>query len=175
MTIRMPTPADLTWMLALNRQHERELSPLDRNAMQSLLGVAAFVRIIEPATAFMIGLDQDADYDSPNFRWFQSRYDRFLYVDRIVVDADQRGRGHARRLYTAFFAHASQIGQRRIACEVNSVPPNPDSDAFHQALGFQIVGDAELPDRARSVRYLLRPLDEQAALTSVDDAGTKLR
>jgi predicted GNAT superfamily acetyltransferase len=43
--------------------------------------------------AFLLALDQDADYDSPNFRWFSARYPRFVYVDRIVVASAARGRG----------------------------------------------------------------------------------
>jgi hypothetical protein len=44
-----------------------------------------------------------------------------------------------------------------IGCEVNSDPPNPASDAFHERLGFAEVGRAALPGGTKLVRYLSRP------------------
>jgi uncharacterized protein len=41
---------------------------------------------------------------------------------------------------------------------VNSDPPNPASDAFHAALGFEVVGEAAIHDGAKTVRYLARRL-----------------
>ncbi|TIP69850.1 MAG: GNAT family N-acetyltransferase, partial [Mesorhizobium sp.] len=72
----------------------------------------------------------------PNFLWFRERYPRFVYVDRVVVAGEARGRGHARRLYEDLFDHALRAGQTIVTCEVNAEPPNPASDAFHAALGF---------------------------------------
>ncbi len=44
--------------------------------------------------ALLLAFDQAADYDSPNFLWFRERFPRFVYVDRIVVAGEARGRGH---------------------------------------------------------------------------------
>jgi predicted GNAT superfamily acetyltransferase len=105
-----------------------------------------------------LAFDQDADYDSPNFLWFRSRYPRFLYVDRIVVASSARGRGCARTLYRDLFEHAVKARHERVVCEVNSRPPNPASDAFHAALGFVEVGAASVYDGSRTVRYLSHTL-----------------
>jgi hypothetical protein len=114
--------------------------------------------------AFLLAFDQDADYDGPNFLWFRERYPRFVYVDRIVVASSARGRGLARLLYCALFVEAARAGHSCIVCEVNSEPPNPGSDAFHAALGFAKVGSASIHNGSKTVRYLLRRLDDQAAL-----------
>ena len=106
--------------------------------------------------AFLIGFDQDADYHSPNFLWFRERYPRFAYVDRVAVAAPARGRGLARALYEDFFTKAAADGHTVIACEVNSDPPNPGSDAFHMALGFAVVGQAAIYGGKRTVRYYMR-------------------
>ena len=108
--------------------------------------------------AFIIGFDQEADYHSPNFQWFRQRYPRFVYVDRVAVAASARGRGLARALYDDFFARAAAAGHTIVACEVNSDPPNPGSDAFHAALGFSIVGEAAIYGGKRTVRYYLRSI-----------------
>jgi predicted GNAT superfamily acetyltransferase len=145
-------------MLALNNAHARELSWLEPERLEHLVSEAFLARRIGELDAFLLALDQDADYDSPNFLWFRARYPRFVYVDRIVVASSARGRGHARRLYDDLFEHARRAGQPRVVCEVNAIPPNPESDAFHAALGFVEVGTASIHGGSKTVRYLLRRL-----------------
>ncbi len=145
-------------LLALNTAHEVELSPLTPTGLARLVETAFAAWRIGKGEAMVIAFDQAADYDSPNFLWFRDRYETFVYVDRVVVASSARGRGHARRLYEGLFAAAEQAGHRRIVCEVNSDPPNPQSDAFHAKLGFAEVGAAHLPDRGKQVRYLERHL-----------------
>ena len=151
-------------LLALNNEHATELSWLTSERLTHLVRQAFFTRRIGLIDAFLLAFDQDADYDSPNFLWFRSRYKRFVYVDRIVVAARSRGRGLARLLYRDLFAEAVRAGHVRVVCEVNSQPPNPASDAFHAALGFVEVGTAAIDGGGKTVRYLLRSLDDQAAL-----------
>lgn len=147
-----------TAMLALNNAHARELSWLAPERLQHLVGQAFLARRIGGLDAFLLALDQDADYDSPNFHWFRTHYSRFVYVDRIVVAPTARGRGLARKLYDEVLERAVQAGHERIVCEVNSRPPNPESDAFHAALGFSEVGCASIHNDSKTVRYLERAL-----------------
>jgi predicted GNAT superfamily acetyltransferase len=143
-------------LLALNNAHAQELSWLEAKRLEYLIGEAFLARRIGRLDAFLLALDQDARYDSPNFIWFRARYPRFVYVDRIVVAPSARGRGCARRLYDDLFEHAVRAGHDRIVCEVNKTPPNPASDAFHAALGFVEVGTASVHGGSRTVRYLSR-------------------
>jgi hypothetical protein len=145
-------------LLALNNAHASELSWLEPAALADLVDQAWLALRIGDVDAFMLALDQDATYDSPNFNWFRGRYSRFVYVDRVVVAPAARGRGHARRLYDALIRAASEAGHERIVCEVNISPPNPGSDAFHAALGFVEVGSASIHGGAKTVRYLARSL-----------------
>ena len=89
---------------------------------------------------FLLGMTADADYDSPNFTWFRERYPQFLYVDRIAVVREQRSRGVGRALYAEAEGHARQNGLSLLCCEVNLIPPNPRSMAFHAKLGFVQAG-----------------------------------
>src|SRR5690606_7969016 len=91
-------------VLALNNAHAAELSWLEPDRLAELLDRAFHARRIGELEAFILSFDQDASYDSPNFLWFRERYPRFVYVDRVVVAAEARGRGHARRLYEDLFA-----------------------------------------------------------------------
>jgi predicted GNAT superfamily acetyltransferase len=42
---------------------------------------------------FLIAMTPGVAYDCENFEWFRARYDSFVYVDRIVVAEEARGRG----------------------------------------------------------------------------------
>ncbi len=139
-------------LLALNNAHAQELSWLAPERLAHLVGQAFLARRIGDLDAFVLAMDESADYDSPNFQWFRARYPRFVYVDRIVVAASARGRGYARQLYDDLFAHALRAGHERVVCEVNSRPPNPGSDAFHAALGFIEVAGSVRSGRIRGKR-----------------------
>jgi predicted GNAT superfamily acetyltransferase len=102
---------------------------------------------------FLLALDPSADYDSPNFTFFRSRYERFLYVDRIVVAEDLRSRGVGNRLYQALFRAAPDA---LITCEVNVRPANPGSLRFHQRLGFQVVAEQDTEGGNKRVALMAR-------------------
>lgn len=149
---------DLTPLVALNNAHATELSWLNADGMATLVRRSFRARAAGGGAGFLLSFDQDADYGSPNFLWFRERYARFVYVDRVVVDPAARGRGLARALYEDLFAAAAGAGHERVVCEVNLVPPNPASDAFHARLGFEEVGRADLAGSGKRVRYLARAL-----------------
>lgn len=145
-------------VLALNNLHAIELSWLEPRQLDQLLRQAFHARRIGEVDAFLLAMDQRADYDSPNYRWFLERYQRFVYIDRVVVAAAARGRGYARLFYEDLFRRVADAGHERVVCEVNVEPPNPASDFFHAGLGFAEVGFATIHDGAKSVRYLVHDL-----------------
>ena len=152
--IRVMHAEDHGWVHALNTIHETELSPLTREQLAELAERSFLAQVADPQAAFMLAFDQDADYHSPNFLWFCQRYPRFAYVDRVAVSDDHRRKGLAAQLYDALFDAARTAGHSHVVCEVNSDPPNPGSDALHAARGFEIVGEAYLGDRGKTVRYM---------------------
>jgi uncharacterized protein len=145
-------------MLALNAAHEVETSALDRAALVEMLEMAFHIATsAEGRDGFLIAFDQDAAYSSQNFLWFKARFDRFVYVDRVIVAHHARGRGLARTFYQDLFACAREAEHHSIVCEVNLDPPNPGSLAFHAAMGFVEVGQAALGD-GKVVSYQLAKL-----------------
>lgn len=156
--LRAIEPGDLPQLLELNQAHVKELSSLTLARLGELVDAAFWSRCADSRGALLLTFDQNADYDSPNFIWFKQKYGRFVYVDRIVVSPSERGKGLAAKLYEELFAQARAQGHDMICCEVNTDPPNPGSDRFHEALGFKEAGQAHLPDRGKSVRYLVCPL-----------------
>lgn len=160
MTSEPPMPRDLSRdgeaaLLALNNAHAVQLSLLDAPGLRALLDGAFYARCIGSLDAALIAFDErNLTYRSPNYLWFRARYPRFVYVDRVVVAEAARGRGLARRLYADLIDHATASGHDVVVCEVNSIPANPGSDAFHAALGFRQVGAAEIGGGPKAVRYL---------------------
>ena len=149
-------------LLALNNAHAQSLSWLEPERLVHLVEEAFFARRVGEADGLLIAFDQDADYDSPNFLWFQGRFARFVYVDRVAVAAEARGRGIAKRLYLGLFSEALHAGHDKIVCEINLNPPNPESDAFHDALGFTEVGFGLIHGGQKTVRYMVRQLSSPA-------------
>ena len=154
---------DRAAILALNNADAVHTSLLKAEQLDAMISAAFHVGLVdEGRTAFLLAFDQAADYRSPNFVWFQSRYRRFTYVDRIVTAVAARGQGHGRALYQGLFERASEHGHDQVGCEVNIQPPNPGSDSFHAALGFKEIGRATL-SAGKVVRYMLRTLTADAA------------
>jgi predicted GNAT superfamily acetyltransferase len=149
---------ELPRILALNNAYAVETSFLDEARLDAMLKEAFLATRIGDVVAFLIVFDQQARYDSPNFKWFQAKYPDFVYVDRIITGPNARGKGYARALYQDLFEKAAGRGHKRVVCEVNLDPPNPGSDAFHLALGFAEVGRQLLPGSGKIVRYLSKDI-----------------
>ncbi|MEM9146672.1 MAG: GNAT family N-acetyltransferase [Pseudomonadota bacterium] len=143
-------------LLALNNAHAVETSELTAAEWDSMQA-EAFAALAIGNAGFVLAFDQTAQYSSTNFQWFQNRFERFVYVDRIVVSAQSRGQGVARMLYQALFALARDAAHPRVVCEVNQTPPNPGSDAFHAALGFRPLETRALSP-TKTVQYLECPI-----------------
>jgi predicted GNAT superfamily acetyltransferase len=140
-TLRDVIRADWPALLALNLASVRELSELNEERLQAILSFAHRSLVVESAgevVAFALVIAPGSAYDSRNYRWFGDRFERFLYLDRVVVADGQRRRGIATRLYDAMEDIAASF--ERMVCDVNVRPPNDASLAFHGARGYVEVG-----------------------------------
>lgn len=145
-------------LLKLNNDHAKELSLLTEAAFGELLRESFYASCVNEADALLIAFDENAKYDNPNYRWFLERYKKFVYIDRVVTAAAARGRGYGRALYEDLFQKARKAGHEVVTCEINVLPPNPVSDAFHQSFGFEPIGQAELFGAEKTVRYWAKSL-----------------
>ena len=150
---------DHDWIVALNDVHVEATAPMDHYDLRELLADCTFTCVAEEQAGFVLCMDHSSINDGPNFSWFRSRFDSFLYVDRIVVDLTQNQRGTGSALYAEVFAEAARRGLPIVCAEVNTDPPNPVSIAFHDKQGFETAGEAFLPDRGKTVRYFTRRIE----------------
>jgi uncharacterized protein len=158
--LRVLTAGDADRILDLNNEHAVETSLLDLPAAERLLAMCFYAKGVRPAMrGFLLALDQDAAYDNFNFLWFRRRFERFVYIDRIIVAQDARGQGLARLMYEDLFAEAKAAGHVRVVCEVNIDPPNEGSLAFHRSMEFLALADVVLKGGSKRVRYLVKKLE----------------
>jgi predicted GNAT superfamily acetyltransferase len=159
--IRNAVDSDFDYLLVLNESALPEVGHLEAADLEKLLAMAAYCRVIEQDgedAGFLLGLEPGVDYNSVNYRYFSTHYDRFAYVDRIVIDAANRGQGLGTAMYDDFEAWARERGAPRIACEVNVRPPNEPSRAFHLARGFVQVGEQAAEGGKKTVALLVKEL-----------------
>ncbi|ETX05692.1 MAG: hypothetical protein ETSY2_21505 [Candidatus Entotheonella gemina] len=147
-------PADYQTVLDLNDASVHYLSPLDGERLARLASESCQFRVAVRGgkiIGFLMAFADEADYDSMNYRWFATRYRRFVYIDRVVVREDCRGLGLARRFYQELEAWAMQHAMTRLSCEVDVDPPNAASLAFHDKAGFREVGRQVAGDDSKVV------------------------
>ena len=157
------TSSHLEAVLALNESVVPHVNSLEMTDMQDFLDKAVYFRVAcdegTQVVAFLIGLDADTEYDSPNFQWFCRKYKRFAYIDRIAVAATAQRQGIAEALYTDF-ADLAHNWAPRLCCEVNVRPANPGSMAFHERLGFKQIGTQEIHNGNKQVALLSKDIHE---------------
>lgn len=172
---RVATQSHFPAILALNRQSEHFLSPLDLPKLSRISKEAAVFQVVtsaESVAGFLLCFLPEADYDNPNFFWFQTHYENFLYIDRIVISEDFREHHLATRFYNELAKHAIARGIRRLACEIHIDPPNPVSLRFHEKQGFAEVGqqsieDEHADDSKRLVSLQVKEMGSREAMGSV--------
>jgi len=146
-------PRHLAGLTAINNADHEKLSWLEDGELEEMIAGAAYARQLGDGAALMLAYREGADYDSPHYHWFAERHERFVYVDRIVVSLAARGQGYGRAFYEDLAAMARGEGVPLIGCEINTLPPNPASIAFHQTLGFVRCGQAAVEPGAKEVAY----------------------
>ena len=156
--LRRIEPADHAQVLALNEANVEALAPMDEDRLLELDKLADRFDVIDldgKFGGFVVTFGPGTAYDSENYRWFAERHDRnFYYLDRIVLADSHRRRGLGTFVYDEIEHVARSYG--RLALEVNLVPRNHVSLAFHDRRGYVEVG--RLGDEAHLVSLMEKRL-----------------
>lgn len=151
---------DLEAIRRLNDAAVPAMNNLTVDDLAALLSSASYFRVADSdneLVAFMIGLNEGLNYDSPNYRWFSRRFEAFAYVDRIAVSPGARRQGLAARFYGDFEERCARSSGRMV-CEVNLRPANEGSMRFHERQGFVSIGTQETEGGAKQVALMLKEL-----------------
>ena len=132
-TISETTSDELPLIVKMNQEALPAVSSVNINDMNHFLTIVDYFRslkIEEKLVGFLIALTPGKEYHSINYKWFEKRFDSFMYVDRIVIDPSYQGN----------LVDFSNNKTDRITCEVNIRPKNEGSMIFHKQYGFNQVG-----------------------------------
>ncbi len=148
--IRDIEASDLDSVLSINQDARPAVADLDRDRLAHLVGESSIALVAEAGSTvvgFCLVLVPNANYDSVNYTWFSARYRDFIYLDRVAIAPEHRGRGLGRALYAEVerLANLRTPEANTFTLEVNLRPRNEASLGFHTRLGFSEVGRQETP------------------------------
>ncbi len=159
-TVRDAGAGDEDFILALNAACTPAVAEMSAQDYRAIAGWAHRVLIAEAGgdpAGFVILIRPGSAYPSDNYGWFEEQFEHHLYIDRIAVTEASRGTGAGRALYEEAMRLAASLGEQRLTAEVNEDPPNPESMAFHDKLGFKHLLSRKSRSR-KVVAMLERPL-----------------
>ena len=152
--IESPSSKLLEYLYSLNQENTPEVGSLnDAKSFRKLFGLSSNSLLIEyknQVIGFMICFRENSIYDSENYKFFNDKKKKFLYIDRVVIKSGFRRIGFGTEIYKYIDEVASK-NFLPICCEVNSMPRNEISINFHIKNGFTEVGEKDFFDH--SVKY----------------------
>ena len=155
-TISPTVTSHLPTIVKINQEALPAVSGVTLMDMEHFLSIVDYFRTLQLddiIAGFLIALTPGKDYHSPNYKWFEKKFDSFMYVDRIVIDPAYQSNG----LGWAFYNNLRDFtrgGSPRITCEVNLRPPNEGSIIFHEKYGFRQVGKQETEGGKKEVSLM---------------------
>lgn len=159
--IRNVSVSDFLAVIDLNDSEVQHTSAMDIIRLEQLHSLASYHRVAlsgEVIAAFMLAMENHVPYENDNYGWFSARYEKFLYIDRIVVGRKFQGQGIGKLLYADLFEFARRKDIPLVTCEINSIPPNERSSAFHTGLGFREVGNQWICEGQKKVSMQAAPI-----------------
>ncbi len=152
--LRNAEKTDFETIVELNQNEVDKTSPMDLSRLELLDALACYHKVVGfggQVVGFLFAMGEKAAYQNDNFAFFKSRYERFVYVDRIVIAAEFAGNKLGSALYDDLFACARSQQVNTVTCEFYTQPLNLASQKFHQRFGFQEVGSQMAEDGIKVV------------------------
>jgi predicted GNAT superfamily acetyltransferase len=153
---------DFERIVELNLAEVAHTSTMSLEDIARLHAISAYHRVImvdDIIAGFLLVMGPKSPYINDNYAWFKVHYPSYMYIDRVVLDAEYQGKQLGQLLYLDLFSWAQEQNVNHVVCEYNVMPPNLPSAKFHQRLGFNEVGFQWLPLN-KSSTAILTPDDE---------------
>lgn len=161
-TIRPLRAADHGALLRLNAECRPAVAALEAGDLPALLDVAghhlAAVDRGGEVLGYLLAFPRASAFDDTEIAALRRLIaEPFLYICQVALAREHRGRGIGRALYAAVADAARRQGARRLCCDVNLAPPNPESMAFHRRLGFRSLATGTAGN-GFAIAYLVQDL-----------------
>jgi len=141
----------------LNQTNTPEVGSLESILhLNQLIDFSAYNLLVlkeDEIVGFIICMREGSAYRSENYKFFNERLKKFLYVDRVAIDEQHRRAGLGKAIYEDIFSQASN-DSLPVALEVNTQPINQPSLKFHEKMGFDQIGTRDFDDH--SVAYFIK-------------------
>ena len=141
-------------LYSLNQENTPEVGSLENieslSRLFELSSTSLLVELEDEIIGFIICFRENSIYGSENYKFFNSKKNKFIYIDRVVIKSGFRRMGFGTQLYR-YLDELAFKDFLPICCEVNSVPKNEISLNFHTKNGFTEVGEKNFHDH--SVKY----------------------
>ena len=152
--IKNPSNSLLENLYSLNQENVPEVGPIEDiesfSKLFELSSISLLVELKDEIIGFIICFRENSIYGSENYKFFNSKKDKFIYIDRVVIKSGFRRMGFGTYMYRLLDELASK-DLLPICCEVNTFPKNEISLNFHSKSGFAEVGERDFHDH--SVKY----------------------
>ena len=133
---------DLKDIIEINEESIPAVNTVSLMQFKSFLRDSIYFKVVtnrsQKICGFLLVLPSGLEYDSLNYKWFSSRYEKFAYIDRIAISKNWRNKGMGKSLYTDL--ENTLKDYNLIACEFNVIPLNQVSKQFHESLDYENVG-----------------------------------
>ncbi|MBI5422989.1 MAG: GNAT family N-acetyltransferase [Opitutae bacterium] len=142
--LRPLTSADGDAVLRLNAENRPAVATIEAGDLPWLLAGEGHHLVAVNSSGHVIGyllsFPRDSTYDDTEMAELRRLLaEPFYYICQVALAREQRGRGIGRAFYAAVAQVARERGARFLCCDVNLDPPNPESHAFHERLGFRRI------------------------------------
>ena len=153
--IEQATNNDLKSILSLNQNSIPAVSSSNLEMMKHFLIICDYFKVCKingEIIGFLNALLPSKDYKSEHYKWFNDRYEFFIYVDRIIINKSYQNQGYGTVFYDDLI-NSIENKALDIACEIHTKPYNKQSIRFHKKYGFKEVGRKDI-DINKSVIYM---------------------
>ena len=154
--IEQATKDDLKSILSLNQDSIPAVTSSNLEMMKHLLIICDYFKICKingEIIGFLNALLPSKDYKSEHYKWFNDRYESFIYVDRIIFNESYQDQGDGTVFYDDLI-NSIKNTSLDITCEINTKPYNKQSINFHKKYGFKKVGRKDI-NSEKSVIYMI--------------------
>lgn len=104
-------------------------------------------------SAFALAMSSGQAIEQFSYQWFMTRFEDFVYLDRIVVDSSSRRQGVGSGLFELCIAKAKADKKTALVCQVHDRPSNKIGHLFVQSMGFHAIESVMLPTREIVTMY----------------------
>ena len=154
--IEQATKDDLKSILSLNQDSIPAVSNSNLEMMKHFLIICDYFKICKingEIIGFLNALLPSKDYKSEHYKWFNDRYESFIYVDRIIFNKSYQNQWYGTIFYNDLMTSIKN-NSLDIVCEINTIPYNKQSIRFHKKYGFKEVGRKDI-NIEKSVIYMI--------------------